>query len=318
MVLLKRGHMKKILSILLAGLMTNPALANTETRGSVDIPSESEAQNISRSKDIVEWRKVRVKAGYILSQDLYYQQNCSPTWDIHVKEFKKRNPHIKNPNKLSVGDLIEVQTCKNEALASETSPAKETSPVVESTKTEKANVYEEFWPLDTIYLDIYGGLITEEKHKDTSFVGGIGAHGDLYQYLGYDVRVLASDIVALTKAEVRFKTTPDKQRFVLIYGLANRIGIGNDDLDRLETGVDSYSYLGLGVEIAKSINHRLVFDLTHNLASNTGINGAITVQKRIFEDKWLGVFIEYHSTKSSVDSRRDDRRYLTGGLKFSF
>lgn len=314
--------MKKIISILLAGLMTNPALAGVENRGVVNIPSKEESKATQRSKDIVEWKKVRVKAGYILSQDLYYQQHCSPTWDIHVKEFKKRNPQIKNPNRISEGSLIEVQTCRSDSDSvivqdkQNNKPKEEVAIQKEEIKTE--SFHEKNWPLDTIYLDVYAGLITEEKHRDTSFLGGVGAHGDLYDFLGYDVRVLASDIVALTKAEVRFKTKPDFQRYVLIYGLGNRIGLQNSDLDRLDTGVDSYSYLGLGVEIYRSEKSRFQFDLTHNIAQESGINGSVTAQKRIYGDNWLGVFIEYNSTKSTVDNRPGDRRYLGGGLKFSF
>lgn len=286
-----------------------------EERGSIKIPSKEESQKIKRSDKVVNWRKVQAKKGYILSNDLYFMQHCTPTWSKHVKVFKQKNPNIENPHIIPIGAKFEVQECeKADAVAAvETVPTKSADPISEQSKKTDLDK-----GMNTVYIDLYGGLITEEKKEDTSFLLGAGVHGDLYKHLGYDLRILWSEIVATTKGEVRFKTEPDRLRYVLLYGMGNRIGIKNSDLDRINKGVDAYSYLGLGLEMRPTENHFVVLDVNHNLSSGSNFNVSATAQKRVGDDKWLGVFIEYQSTKSPADTNDADRRYLSGGLKYSF
>ena len=316
--------MKKTLSMMLSFSLFFSFSAKAEEyekRGSIKIPSKEENKKIKRGEVVKQWKKVEAVKGYILSHDIYYSQHCTPTWSKHVKVFKQQNPNIQNPNIIPIGAKFEVQECDPESsveVASTPAPAvKEESPaaVVPSKETKKSTNNQ---PMEIVYLDLYGGIISEEKQKDASALLGAGIHGDLATHVGYDLHLLYSSIVAVTEAEVRFKTTPDKMRYVLLYGMGNRIGIHNSDLDRVNKGVDSYSFLGLGLEMRPSDKHLVIFDVSQNIASGANPNFSATAQKKVGEDKWLGVFIEYNSTKSKADERSGDRRYLTGGLKFSF
>lgn len=66
------------------------------------------------NSDIKEWKEITIKKGYILSIDLHQEQKCSKIWSKQIKEFKKMNPHIKNPDVLLVNQKIKVQSCKVE------------------------------------------------------------------------------------------------------------------------------------------------------------------------------------------------------------
>lgn len=63
------------------------------------------------NSNIQEWKEITVKKGYILSIDLHREQQCSKIWTKQIKEFKKMNPHIKNPDMILVNQKIKVQSC---------------------------------------------------------------------------------------------------------------------------------------------------------------------------------------------------------------
>ena len=101
-------------------------------------------------------------------------------------------------------------------------------------------------------------------------------------------------------------------------GFGNRLGLQNKDLDRLNKGVDSFTYGGLGLEMHPHPRYRFGLDLTANFGKEITPNIGAYAQKRLGDDYWLGVYAEYNSSRSSVDDSKSDRRYLTGGIKFSF
>lgn len=68
--------------------------------------------SVERSSDISEWSEIKVEKGYILSIDLHKNKSCSKIWTKQISEFKKMNPHIKNPNMIIVDQKIKVQNCK--------------------------------------------------------------------------------------------------------------------------------------------------------------------------------------------------------------
>jgi hypothetical protein len=157
--------MKQILSVVLTLSLISPAYAEKiEDRGAIKIPSKEEVKATKRFEEIVEWKKVRAKKGYILSNDLYYVQKCTPTWDVHVKEFKKENPHVKNPNVISIDEIITVQTCYSEEVKEvakeDPAPVKQ---VVEKKKENKK-------------LEIFG-LISGQVNKSADGDGNKASQG---------------------------------------------------------------------------------------------------------------------------------------------
>jgi hypothetical protein len=65
-----------------------------------------------RSPEIKQWVEVNPEKGYILSVDLYQSKQCSQIWSKQIKEFKKHNPQIKDPNVILVHQKIKVQSCE--------------------------------------------------------------------------------------------------------------------------------------------------------------------------------------------------------------
>lgn len=66
----------------------------------------------ARHSEIQSWVEVVAQKGYILSVDLHYEKMCSKIWTQQLKDFKKMNPHIKDPNLILVNQKIKVQDCR--------------------------------------------------------------------------------------------------------------------------------------------------------------------------------------------------------------
>jgi hypothetical protein len=65
-----------------------------------------------RKLEIQKWDTVTAEKGYILSNDLFFNKMCSKIWTKQVQEFKKENPHIKNPDLILIDETIKVQDCR--------------------------------------------------------------------------------------------------------------------------------------------------------------------------------------------------------------
>lgn len=64
------------------------------------------------SSEIQKWTEFTPQKGYILSVDLHQEKMCSKIWTKQLSEFKRRNPHIKDPNMILVNQTILVQDCR--------------------------------------------------------------------------------------------------------------------------------------------------------------------------------------------------------------
>ena len=78
------------------------------------VPQLLWANSHSRSDEIQKWVDVNPEKGYILSVDLHHEKMCSKIWTKQLREFKKMNPHIKDPNMILVHQKIKVQDCRVE------------------------------------------------------------------------------------------------------------------------------------------------------------------------------------------------------------
>jgi hypothetical protein len=307
---------------------------------SLSIPA-SLAQPMSRSSQILRWNSLTVPPGFILSNYLANEMGCSQIWVKQLPEFQARNLHIIDPDVIEPGTVIAVQVCRDNFVAEVADPEppsvesgsqpaievqKNQVKMVEGLEVQKNQVQSSVTPAvdedsfaTSPYLDIYVGFLGEngkEDNIDSSY--GLGVNGDLFSFLGYDMRILGSPSVIFLNNEVRFKTSPGATRGVLIVGMGNRVGLKNKDLDRLNKGVDSYSYGGFGIEMKPGLKWRFGLDLTANFSRHFSPTIGVSAQKRLGEDYWLGLYSEFGSSRSTVDDNEEDRRYFTGGLKFSF
>ena len=252
---------------------------------------------------------------------------CSQIWEKQLPAFQEKNPTVEDPDVIGQGTKIIVQACKsseNNDLATNVDDNnldktgfqsnKEEVQVQQAKKQEQASDDN----LPSPYVHLYGGFITEnEKFDQVDPVYGVGVTGDLFKFLGYDLRVIGSAGAIFLQNEVIFKTAPGKVRGTLLFGFGNRIGLQNKDLDRLNKGVDSFTYTGLGVEMNPHSRYRFLADITTNLGTYQGLNFGASAQKRFGDDFWFGVYGEIQSSKSIIDNGAE-RKFYTGGLKLSF
>ena len=61
---------------------------------------------------------IKIQKGYVLSIDLF-NKKCPKIWTKQIPEFKKNNPSVKDPNKLSINQDLKVQNCLPEKQAEE-------------------------------------------------------------------------------------------------------------------------------------------------------------------------------------------------------
>lgn len=132
--------------------------------------------NAQPSEEIKSWKEVIPKKGYVLSLDLQNEQHCLKIWSKQIPEFKKKNPHIKNPNKIPVNKKIWVQTCKEELTQITSDPVFKSLP-----REEKKEV------LNKWFMGLYAGYHNLGKgQNDTDKDGynlGIKAG---YSFIGED------------------------------------------------------------------------------------------------------------------------------------
>ena len=288
-------------------------------------PSVWAKEETVRSENIFSWEEIVAPKGYILSNDLYYQRLCSKVWSKQVPAFQKKNPHVQDPDVIIPGEKITVQICHEVNTAPPLEIKKVEKPCCEDCqvcgdkKTKEAPVMaeEDFTPQFNPYINLYLGFISEHK-DDVATNFGFSVWGDVFKHVGYNIRLNFADTLITMQNEGRLKTAPGKVRGHLIYGLGNRLGLKNKPYDRLTKGVDSFSYLGLGLELNPRSNYKLQFDLTSNISEHFSLNAAASAMKKIGDDMWLGAYAEILSTRSAIDKSAEDRRYITGGIKFSF
>lgn len=125
------------------------------------VPQLLWANSHQRSEDIQKWVDVNPEKGYILSVDLHYEKMCSKIWTKQLKEFKKMNPHIKDPNMILVHQKIKVQDCRMEIKEVEPEVAQE---IIKKEEPQK--------PKPKWFIGAFGGgALIGGKSGDTSKSG---------------------------------------------------------------------------------------------------------------------------------------------------
>lgn len=293
------------------------------------MPAATANGEINRSSEIIAWEQLTAPKGFVLSNYLYNEQKCSLIWEKQLPEFQKKNPQVEDPDLIAEGVEITVQRCapreelniaqdSGELTAEDAKVSENEKNIKQNSKNIKRQEEDLDWDGNPPYLNLYGGFITENESDKVDGAYGIGVSGDILKFLGYDLRALGGAGAIFLQNEVIFKTAPGNTRGQLIVGFGNRIGLENRDLDRLNKGVDSYTYAGIGVEMTPHPRYRVQFDLTGNFSKNISPNFGAAAQKKFGDDFWIGVFGEVQSSQSAADDGDKDRKYYTGGLKLSF
>lgn len=282
------------------------------------LPASVARSEVTRSVNIVKWEELTAPKGFILSNYLYHNQNCALIWERQLPAFQEKNPHVEDPDVIMPGTKIIVQSCKDSTVIAEEESSEAPINSAEQLSTELAKE-ETIYKAGDPYIHLFAGFLTEnEKYEQIDSAYGIGVTGDLSNHIGYNIQLLGGKSVAFFQNEVMFKTMPAEYRWFLIVGLANRLGFQNKDLNRLNKGVDSFSYAGIGGEIHSNPKYKFNFDITTNLGVYKSVNLGVSAQKRFGQDLWFGMYGEAQSSQSSEDEKGHPRNYLSGGLKLSF
>ena len=136
---------------------------------------------LAKSSEITEWKQVDVKKGYILSIDIQNNE-CAQIWSKQIKEFKKKNPHIKNPNKIRVGAKLQVQSCKPKDVAQ-----------IEQSRPKNVSKEDHDVMALNQFIEVYGGISNLANDGSDSGKSGqiIGIR------LGYELLVHGSHAIAI-------------------------------------------------------------------------------------------------------------------------
>lgn len=117
---------------------------------------------------IHEWEEIKVYKGFILSKKLE-ENSCNYIWEDQMSEFRNKNPHIKNPNVLEIGDIIQVQKCKKEVL-------------MDSFFVERKWRSHRPW---VIYLGQYN-----KNSSDWELMGGLHFRTSLNELINYELNII--------------------------------------------------------------------------------------------------------------------------------
>lgn len=265
-----------------------------------------------KTHKVFEWEEIVVAKDFILSKYLYNKNNCNEIWGKQVPDFIKVNPHIKNPDNIQIGQKIKVQKCIPKKVI-------KSSNVDLGIGTLKLNkkkiVKKKISILGESRSELMVGLLNEDKSE----LGvGIDIYGKIDPTKGYRFFLIASPSVALYEFKAEFRTKPAKKRYFVSLGLGQRVGLNNSDADRLSTGADSYTTLGVGMIDQKSEKSYLRAEVGVNINSRfLSPNIEISFFRKI-RKTWLGFFMKSTSTKSVVDEREEDRRLFFFGIKWLF
>lgn len=137
----------------------------------------------AKQPDITGWDDVKAKKGDIVSIQIQ-KNDCSQIWSKQIKEFKKKNPHIKDPNKIKIGEKLSIQSCKKVSQKNEEP--------VSIQKSHNDSEYES----DSIHLNrfiaIYGGI--NSLNEDSGDSGKKGSQIGIK--LGYELLLIDDKVIS--------------------------------------------------------------------------------------------------------------------------
>jgi len=298
--------MKKIItSLTLISMISSPVLAE-------------------RQKKIESWEEVKASKGFVLSKELYNMRNCSHIWSYQVGEFLKVNKHIKNPNKIEIGESFKLQSCKavekksyKSAIVKETSKKNTIVKDVAKKIDYKEPKEDHTANHDTTRFEWRVGVMLEsEKYKDYTF--GVRIRGDVSTYIGYDLRFDYTEDALYLKHRMMLQTAPSKVRGHISYTIGKRLNFSNRE-EETNSKIEPFNKIGLGLKFMPSKNYILEFDVLSSIDSfkEEDLTYEISGYKRVSKDKWLGVFSELGTIKETLTDEKS-KKYILTGLKYSW
>lgn len=333
--------MRKIISFMTIFLFVLQTMAQTK----------SETRS---SSDIKDWDEVIVEKDFILSNSLQYHRFCNDVWGKQIEEFKKQNPHIKDVDKFNIGDRIKLQACSDfkfhqvkdqyKECKPVPSPIKKKKPkkkpvVVKKEEPKKVEVVEkapEPTPPVVAQEPIAEKKDSEDEYPDYMLMGTLGflaeqdekvqpnagfrVRVNVHPRIGYNLRLDFASSVFMSYNEILIKTLPEKnKRYYLSYGLGNRSGIKQNNSNiNLSDNSTGYSAVGVGIEY--NMGKGLVnVQVGSNLSNYLSPFISIMATKKLGDTPFtLGGYLDYRSTRSSTEETNEDRRWLGGGLIFTY
>lgn len=209
----------------------------------------SSSLSYAKQAEIVEWNNVDVKKGYILSLDIQ-KNECDKIWSKQIKEFKKQNKHIKNPDLIRIGKKIKVQSCikKNQ-------PEKQLS---QNENKESSDVVKL-----SQYVSVFGGLssLAEDSMSDSGKKGYL-----IGVKLGYEIVISGDHGIAIDLGITKHRMESD------------------DNNNRPEYRVDN-NIINLGLHYNKFISSKMRLGGIINLATGQNISF-----RENGNDQYLGLF----------------------------
>lgn len=228
--------------------------------------------------------------GYILSIDLAKKQ-CEKIWSKQISIFKKNNPHIKDPNVLSIGKEIQVQNCMKEIQSQAPLNQEQNQKQVSVKKDQKASQKSGF------FISIGKELNSIDKKDSDEGKHGSGIRFDIgkrfYQKESSEIKTSLGIILNETNTDSDLKI--EKKLLSLnigyLYSLGSRIKIGPNA---------EILYNSVGATFKNQPDRK-------SLNPYIGINGDIFLSKDLFLDLKIG---------KSLNDRLDFVNSISIGIDF--
>tara|TARA_Y100000034_G_C6907833_1_gene421845 strand:- start:417 stop:1370 length:954 start_codon:yes stop_codon:yes gene_type:complete len=299
--------------------------------------------NAARSYKVEKWMKIRVEKGFILSHVLQHELNCILVWDRQIPHFMQKNEHIKNVDDFEIGDIVDIQVCDGGDFISpyftvlKDEPTPVTAPVIipvqQPTIIKEKEIIREvikekeekgfFLSKESPEFEILLGSLVENEDDGAAYLS-FRSRNDFDDSMGYRLTFEVSPLAIYHRHQIEFKTTPmQKHQWYFGLGIGQRVGLkdSTDSSDqRLSDGLDTFSYISGGYIMRPSDKSIFEVELGGNLAPKFSPILSLSLLKQMKNDYWIGVFSEYRSSRSLIDSKGKDkeRRYIINGVKFSF
>jgi len=203
----------------------------------------------AKQVEIVEWNHVNVKKGYILSLDIQ-KNECDKIWSKQIKEFKKKNKHIKNPNIIGVGQKLQVQSCIKKSQPEKQLSQNENKESSDAVRLNK-------------YVSVFGGLssLAEDSNSDSGKKGYL-----IGVKIGYEIVISDDHAIAID------------------LGITKHRMESEDNNNRPEYRVDN-NIINLGLHYNKFISSKMRLGGLMNLATGQNISF-----RENGNDQYLGLF----------------------------
>ena len=168
-------------------------------------------------------------------------------------------------------------------------------------------------PSRTSEFSVFLGNYTQKT--DSFFSGGIKYNTKLDTRLGYEVQLEVNEKYKVFNHSLQFFAKPEPNTSYLFF--SNGFEFFQDQSNKLFK-TNGYTAVGLGYII--KVQDKIVLDIRagNNVTSRFSPHMKIVGYKPLPNGSRLGIYVDYMSTSSPFETRKEDSRYFSGGLIFSY